>query len=83
MPRPEDARLTRRVKSEIIRRELNTQKLNVTVLHGVAYLGGELGPTRQNRVTDWKRELEIIEGIVRAITGVRDVVNQVKWTGAF
>ncbi len=77
--RPDDARLTRKVKAEIIRRELNTQKLNVSVLHGVCYLGGELAPTRQNRVTDWRKEFEIIENVIRTIDGVRDIVNQMKW----
>jgi len=77
--RPDDARLTRKVKSEIIRRELNTQRLEVKVLHGIAFLGGELGPTRQNRNIDGKREMEIIETVLRAITGIRDVDNRVKW----
>ena len=35
-------RLAREVRSEIIRRELNCQKLEIVVLHGVAYLSGEL-----------------------------------------
>ena len=77
--RPNDARLTRKVKSEFIRRELNTQKLEAKVLHGIAYLDGELGPTRNNRISDYKREIEIIEGIIRAIPGVRGIVNTIKW----
>ena len=77
--RPEDAKLTRRVKSEFIRRELNMQKLDAKVLHGVAYLGGELGPTRHNKIDDYKKEFAIIEGIIRALPGIRDVVNTIKW----
>jgi hypothetical protein len=81
--KPDDARLARRVRSEIIRRELNTQKLEVICTHGVAYLGGELGPTRHNRVPDSKREMEIIVMIVRGMPGVRDVDNRVKWVDPY
>jgi hypothetical protein len=79
--KPEDARLARRVRSEIIRRELNTQKLNVRVTHGVAYLDGELGPTRHNRISDWKKEMEIIEGIILRLEGIRGLDNRIKWVG--
>lgn len=75
----DDARLARKVRSEIIRRELYTQKLDVVVLHGVAYIGGELSCTRQNRIWDYKKEFEIIEGIIRKIPGIRDVEMRVKW----
>ncbi len=77
--KPDDARLARRVRSEINRRELNTQKLEVLVLHGVVHLGGEIGPTRSNRVTDWRKEFEIIEAAVSRLGGVRDVDNRMKW----
>jgi osmotically-inducible protein OsmY len=77
--RPDDAVLTRRVRSEIIRRELNTQKLEVKVLHGVVYLGGELGPTRSQRISDWHKEMEIIENIIYGIAGVRGIDNRIKW----
>lgn len=79
--RPADARLTKRVRSEIIRRELNAQKLIVSVIHGVVYLGGELGPTRHNRISDWKKEMEIIEGIILRLEGIRGLDNRVKWVG--
>jgi hypothetical protein len=79
--RPDDARLARRVRSEIIRRELNTQRLDVRVTHGVAYLGGELGPTRHNRITDWKKEMEIIEGIILRLEGINGLDNRIKWVG--
>jgi len=71
--------LTRRVRSEIIRRELNTQKLEVKVMHGVAYLAGELGPTRAQRITDWRKEMEIIENIIYGISGIRGIDNRIKW----
>lgn len=77
--RPGDANLTRRVRSEIIRRELDTSKLEVKVLHGVAYLAGELRPTRSQRIPDPKREMEIIENIIYGISGIRGIDNRIKW----
>jgi hypothetical protein len=79
--RPDDAQLTRRVRSEIIRRELNTQKLEVKVMHGVAYLAGELGPTRAQRIADWRKEMEIIENIIYGLSGIRGIDNRIKWVG--
>jgi hypothetical protein len=67
------------VRSEIIRRELDTQKLEVKVMHGVAYLAGELRPTRAQRITDWRKEMEIIENIVYGISGIRGIDNRIKW----
>jgi len=75
----DDARLTRIVRHEIIRRELNTQKLEVMVLHGVAYLSGELRCSRANRIYDWRKEFEIIETILNTIPGIRAVDNRIKW----
>jgi len=77
--RPDDAVLTRRVRSEIIRRELNSQKLEVKVIHGVVYLAGELAPTRSQRIPDWHKEMEIIENIIYGISGVRGIDNRIKW----
>jgi hypothetical protein len=74
-----DAILTRRVRSEFIRRELDTSRLEVKVIHGVAYLGGELGETRSNRIWDYKKEIEILLGIINQIGGIRGVDNRIKW----
>jgi hypothetical protein len=76
-----DAILTRRVRSEFIRRELDTTRLEVKVIHGVAYLGGELSGTRANRIYDTKKEMEIILGIINQIGGIRGVDNRIKWVG--
>jgi osmotically-inducible protein OsmY len=74
-----DATLTRRVRSEFIRRELDTTRLEVKVIHGVAYLGGELRGTRANKITDSKKEMEIIESIIYGISGIRGIDNRIKW----
>jgi len=74
-----DAILTRRVRSEFIRRELDTSRLEVQVIHGVAYLGGELKETRSNRIWDSKKEIEILLGIINQIGGIRGVDNRIRW----
>jgi len=77
--RPDDAHLTKRVRSEIIRRELDTTRLEVKVIHGVAYLGGELRTTRHHKIPDPKKEMEIIETIIYGISGIRGIDNRIKW----
>ena len=74
-----DARLTRRVRSEIIRRELDSSRVEVRVIHGVAYLGGELRATRARKIPDPKKEMEIIENIILGLTGIRGIDNRIKW----
>jgi hypothetical protein len=78
MARPGDARLTRIVRSEIIKRELDTQRLEVKVIHAVIYLTGELRPVRGHDI-DPKKEMEIIESILLKIPGIRGLDNRVKW----
>ncbi len=76
--RPGDAMLKRRVRSEIIKRELNTNLLDVLVIHGVAYLSGELRGTRARRVADWKKEMALIESAILDIHGIRGIDNRIK-----
>ena len=76
--RPGDAMLTRKVRSEFIRRELDCSQLEVRVIHGVAYLGGELKSIRGRRIWDWKREMAILEELVEKIHGIRGIDNRIK-----
>jgi osmotically-inducible protein OsmY len=76
--RPGDAMLKRKVRSEFIKRELRTERLEVNVIHGVAYLSGELRGTRSTRVPDWKREMAIIETAIMTISGVRGIDNRIR-----
>lgn len=76
--RPGDAMLKRKVRSEFIKRELNTTQLEVSVIHGVAYLSGELRGSRARRVYEWKREMAIIETAIMTISGIRGIDNRVK-----
>jgi len=52
--------LKRKVRSEFIKRELITEHLEVQVIHGVAYLSGDLRGTRARKIVDWKHEMAII-----------------------
>jgi hypothetical protein len=76
--RPGDATLKRKVRAEFIKRELLTEQLDVSVIHGVAYLSGELRGTRARRVPDWKREMAIIEAAITAISGIRGIDNRIR-----
>ena len=76
--RPGDAMLKRKVRSEIIKRELNTSRLEVQVIHGVAYLSGELRGTRATKVRDWEKEMALIESIIHQIHGIRGLDNRIK-----
>lgn len=76
--RPGDALLKRKVRSEFIKRELNTTQLEVNVIHGVAYLSGDVRGTRSRRVHDWKREMALLESIIMGISGIRGIDNRIK-----
>jgi osmotically-inducible protein OsmY len=70
--------LKRKVRSEFIRRELNTNRLEISVTHGVVYVSGELRGSRARKVDDWKREMALIESIVMTIPGIRGFDNRAK-----
>ena len=74
-----DAILTKRVKSEFIRRELDTSRLEVKVMHGIAYLGGELKASRHRKVLDAKKEMAMMETIILGVRDVRGIDNRIKW----
>lgn len=76
--RPSDSMLTRKVRSEFIRRELDCSGLETRVIHGVAYLGGELKSVRGRRVWDWKKEIAILEEQVLKIYGIRGIDNRIR-----
>ena len=70
--------LKRKVRSEFIRREWITDQLEVQVIHGVAYLSGDLRGTRARKIVDWKREMAIIETAIENIHGIRGIDNDIK-----
>ena len=76
--RPGDALLKRKVRHEFIKRELDSTQLEVNVIHGVAYLSGDLRGTRARKVLDWKREMALIESVIMTINGIRGIDNRIK-----
>ena len=73
----EDMRLGRLVHREITKRWVDTSKVEVKVVSGVAYLSGEVGGIR-GQTQDIESEIETIEKLTRMVPGIRDVVNQLK-----
>jgi len=70
--------LKRKVRHEFIKRELDSTQLEVNVIHGVAYLSGDLRGTRARKVLDWKREMALIESVIMTINGIRGIDNRIK-----
>jgi hypothetical protein len=70
--------LKRKVRSEFIKRELITDHLEVQVIHGIAYLSGELRGSGSVKVPDWKREMAVIETQIMTIHGIRGIDNRIK-----
>lgn len=71
-----DAHLTRQVQREISRRYIDTTRLDVKALHGVVYLRGSVTRLRGHDV-DLKKELEVINRVLRGKQGIRDVIIDV------
>lgn len=67
-----DARLTRLIWRELLKRSIDASKMQVTVIQGIVYLAGRLGCQRSLQI-NLKNELEIIILVIRQIKGVRDV----------
>ena len=76
----EDARLTRTVQREVVKRHVDITWLVIKVIDRVCYLSGRLRNVRGMDI-DLKGELEIIIEIVKKIPGIRDVVNEVDMFG--
>lgn len=72
----QDVHMTRLVQREIIRRYIDSSKLDVKAVHGVVYLRGSIRKLRGHDV-DLKHELEVIYRVLRAKPGIRDVIMDV------
>jgi len=72
-----DTRLRREIQKELVKRDIESNAINVQVVNFVVYLTGEIRPVRGVSL-DMRRERELIEEIVRNMKGVRDVVNEIK-----
>jgi hypothetical protein len=74
----EDAEMTRSVRREISRRYVDTNNVDVRVIHGIVYLRGWIDRLRGYESMSLVEELEIILRILRGRPGVRDVVCEVE-----
>jgi len=73
----EDARMTNAIRHEIVKRAIDSSRLEVRVCHGVVYLGGEVRQLPGQPV-ELKKEMEILHHVIRNKPGIRDVVDDVR-----
>ena len=69
-----DVEVTRRVRSEITRRYVDSSMLEVSVAHGVVYLRGFLRPLRGHDEVELKHEAEVISQMLHRVPNIRQVV---------
>lgn len=72
----EDAEMTRMIRREISRRYVDSNNIDVRVIHGVVYLRGYMQRLRGHDV-DLREELDIILRIIRGRPGIRDVCCEI------
>lgn len=70
----EDARMANTIRHEIVKRCIDSSRLEVRVCHGVVYLTGEVRPLRGQAI-DLKKEMDILHTVLRGKPGIRDVVD--------
>lgn len=71
----EDARMGNAIRHEIVKRAIDSSRLEVRVCHGVVYLSGEVREIRGG-TGDLRKEMEILHHVLRAKPGIRDVINE-------
>lgn len=72
----EDSRLARDIRHEVVKRCVDSSRLDIRVYRGVVYLSGEVRPIRGQTV-DLKKEMDILYRVLKTRGEVRDVVNEV------
>lgn len=71
----EDAEMTRMVRREISRRYVDSNNVDIRVMHGVCYLRGFIKVLRGHE-SDLNEEHEIILRILRQKSGIREVISE-------
>jgi hypothetical protein len=71
----EDSRMTNSIRHEIVKRCIDSTRLDVRVCHGVVYLAGEVRELPGQPV-DLKKEMDILHHVLRNKPGIRDVVDE-------
>ncbi len=64
----------KRVRSQIVRRNVDISLLNINVIGGFVHLTGVLAKMRTHPEVDLQSEMETISQILRQMSGIRDVV---------
>ncbi len=78
MPTIDNKELTRRVRAEVARRNIDASMLNVSVLGTTAHFTGFVGKLRSHEEVDLKEEMEVITHLVQMHCGIREVVWETK-----
>ena len=73
----EDAQTTNAIRHEIVRRLMDSSRIDVRCVHGVIYLSGEARPLR-GQPCDIRKEMEILHHVLRGKAGIRDVIDEVR-----
>jgi osmotically-inducible protein OsmY len=73
----DDARMGLSIRHDIVKRPIDSSRLEVRVFHGVVYLTGEVKSIR-GQPCDLRKEMEVIHHAIRTRTGIRDVVDEVR-----
>jgi osmotically-inducible protein OsmY len=71
----EDARMSMNIRHEIVKRAIDSSRLEVRVCHGVVYLSGEIRELRGGCL-DLRKEMEILHHVLRGKPGIRDVIDE-------
>ena len=74
MDRSAEKDMTRRVRSQISKRCIDTTRLDIHVVNGVVYLRGSVGRLRTHMDVHLDTECETITRILRQQPGIRDVI---------
>ena len=73
----EDLRAANSIRHEVVKRCMDSSRMEVRVHHGVCYLSGEARPV-QGVQCDLRHEMEVLNSVIRSRREIRDVVNDVR-----
>lgn len=71
--------LARKAHGQIARRNVDSSFLNITVVGSTIHLSGRMGQLHTHKEVDLKSEKEHITQLLRQISGIRDVIWDVRF----
>ncbi|HEY3412023.1 MAG TPA: BON domain-containing protein [Armatimonadota bacterium] len=63
------------IRHEIVKRAIDSSRLEVRVCHGIVYLSGEVRELRGG-AEDLRKEMDILHQVIRGKPGIREVINE-------